>query len=57
MIIHGDKDNIAILENSKKAKEIYKNLELIVLKGEGHGYTPEGTKIASEHMVEFLKNR
>lgn len=57
LIIHGDKDNIAILENSKKAKEIYKNLELIVLKGEGHGYTPEGTKIASEHMVEFLKNR
>lgn len=54
LIIHGDKDTIAPLRYSKKAKEHYKSVELVVLEGEGHGFTPQANQTAMELALEFM---
>lgn len=54
LIIHGDKDEIVIIENSKRAIELYDNAKLVVLKGEGHGYTDEGGAKAMGLVLEFM---
>ncbi len=54
LIIHGDKDTIVSLKNSERAVELYPHAELIVLPGEGHGYTPKGAKTAMEHTLKFM---
>lgn len=55
LIIHGDKDNIVPLNFSEKAVKTYKNAELIVLPGEGHGYSVNGGKAAMEKALEFIR--
>lgn len=55
LIIHGDKDNIVPLSYSKQAKEHYNSAELVVLQGEGHGFTPAGGKEAMELVLDFMK--
>ncbi len=56
LIIQGDKDDVVGMENAKKATEIYKNAELVVLNGEGHGFSPEGSKKAMKLALElFIK--
>ncbi len=57
LIIHGDKDNIVPLNTVKMAEKHYENAELVVLPGEGHGFTPEGGKEAMELVLEFMKNQ
>ncbi len=54
LIIQGDRDSIVLREDSEKAAEIYENCRLVVLKGEGHGFSPEGTKKAIAEMLDFL---
>lgn len=56
LLIHGDKDEIVPLSYSERAERHYKNAELVVLPGEGHGFTPEGGKKAMELVLEFMKN-
>ncbi|MCR5154793.1 MAG: alpha/beta fold hydrolase [Lachnospiraceae bacterium] len=56
LIIHGDKDNIVLQSYSEKVAQLYKNAELLVLKNEGHGFSPEGAKTARERVLLFLKN-
>ena len=55
LIIHGDRDSVVIVENSERAKELYENLELVVLPGEGHGFSPAGVETATKLMLEFLE--
>lgn len=55
LIIHGDKDAVVSKEASKHAKEVYANAELVVLEGEGHGFSPAGSLIAREHVCNFIK--
>lgn len=55
LVIHGDRDSIVIVENSERAQKLYKNMELVVLPGEGHGFSPAGTEKATELILEFLK--
>ncbi len=55
LVIHGDKDAIVSLSYSEQAKSIYKNLELVVLPGEGHGFTPNGGNTAMKKVLEFMK--
>ena len=54
-MIHGDKDSVVIVENSERAQKLYKNMELVVLSGEGHGFSPDGTEKATKLMLDFLK--
>lgn len=55
LIIHGDRDEIVIVDNSKRAERLYRDLRLEVLQGEGHGFSPKGTEKATELMLEFLQ--
>lgn len=54
LIIHGDKDTIVMQSVAERAQKHYANAELIILPGEGHGFTPAGGKIAMEKVLEFL---
>ena len=56
LIIQGDKDAIVPLSVAQKAEQHYSNAELIVLPGEGHGFTPNGAKIAMEKVLEFMQS-
>lgn len=42
LIIHGDEDKVVPVSYSEKASHIYKNVELLVLEGEGHGFSDSG---------------
>ncbi len=55
LIIHGDKDEIVPMAVVTKAAGIYRDAKLVVLPGEGHGFTPEGKVKAAGLMAEFLK--
>ena len=57
LIIHGDKDTIVSMSYVERAQKHYKNAELVVLKGEGHGFSPQAGKIARERVFEFLKEQ
>ncbi len=54
LILHGDQDTIVPLSSSQFAADTYKNAQLIVLKGEGHGFTPNGLTTVMEHTLNFL---
>ncbi len=55
LIIHGDKDPVVPLSYSERAVKLYKDAELVVLKGEGHGFKAEAGKDAREKVLSFLK--
>lgn len=54
LIIQGDKDSIVCAADSEKARKLYKNAKLVVLPGEGHGFSPRGTQKAMELMDSFF---
>ena len=54
LIIHGDKDELVNISYSQKAKEVYQNSELKIIKGAGHGFSGEDKKEAIQYMVEYL---
>ena len=55
LIIQGDKDPIVPLSIVEQAANIYPNAELIVLKGEAHGFSAAGTKTAMEKILKFMQ--
>ena len=55
LIIHGDKDEIIPLSYSEKAVGVYDDAELVVLPGEGHGFTPDGGRVAMEKVLKFMQ--
>lgn len=57
LIIQGDKDDIVPLSYAKRVEKLYKNTELVVLPGEGHGFTAGGGKKARERVLEFMKEQ
>ncbi|MCR5746206.1 MAG: alpha/beta hydrolase [Lachnospiraceae bacterium] len=54
LIIYGDKDDIVPMSAIQQAMDTYENAELIILKGEGHGFTTEGCKKAMERIIRYL---
>ncbi len=54
LIIQGDKDSVVLMEDSEKATALYDKCTLIVLSDEGHGFSPEGTKIAISTALKFM---
>ncbi|MBP3235165.1 MAG: alpha/beta hydrolase [Eubacterium sp.] len=54
-IIHGDIDDIVPLDYSERAVSIYRDADLIVIPGAGHGYEGEACKIASNATIKFIK--
>jgi len=54
LIIHGKNDPIVSMGYMEQAKEAYKNIELIVLENEAHGFSASGAKYAMEKALEFM---
>lgn len=57
LILYGDKDAIVPLSACKKAAEEYAQAELVILPGEGHGFSPAGAKTAMEKAFAFMKEQ
>lgn len=57
LILYGAKDAIVQRSYMDKAKEVYKNCELIVYPNEGHGFTPAGVDKAKEELLDFMKKQ
>lgn len=55
LIVQGDQDAIVPLASSQNAAKKYENVELVVLPGEGHGFTPAGAKTAMEKVLQFMQ--
>lgn len=55
LIFHGDQDEIVALEYGKRAAKLYKNAEIEVFQGEGHGFSEAGNKKVAEMTYEFVK--
>ena len=55
-IFHGTNDQIVPLAYSQKAQKIYKNAQLVVMPGEGHGFTPEGSTMVRNYTLKFLRS-
>lgn len=55
LIIHGDKDAVATVENSQKASNIYPNAELVILQNEGHGFSPDGNNTVMRLSLEMFQ--
>lgn len=55
LIIHGDEDAIVPLSYAIKAQETYENAELVILPGEGHGFSEEGGVEARELAGRFIQ--
>ncbi len=55
LILYGANDAIVKRSYMDKAKEIYKNCELIVYANEGHGFSPAGVDKAKEELLQFMQ--
>ena len=54
LILHGDKDPIVPLSYSERARDVYPNAELIVYKGQGHGFMGKSRDEAKKAETEFF---
>ena len=54
LIVHGDADEVVPLSYSQRAMERYRDAELVVLPGQGHGFREGGNPIAGEIAMRFL---
>ena len=54
LIIHGDNDNIVSMNTVTNAQKHYKNARLVVLEGEGHGFSEQGAKTAMELVLDYM---
>ena len=56
LVMHGDQDPIVALGYSERIEKTYENVRLEVFAGEGHGFSPEGTKVMTEMVYDFVKS-
>lgn len=56
LVMHGDMDPIVPLGYSERLKSVYKNVDVKVFSGEGHGFSEEGNKRVAEMVLEVVKN-
>lgn len=54
LIIHGDADPVVPVNYSRRAAEVYGDVHLIVLHGEGHGFKPQGFERSLDEIENFL---
>ena len=54
LIIHGDADKVVDLSYSERAEKVYPNAELVVLSGQGHGFTGAGKTEAAKLTFDFI---
>ena len=54
LIVHGTADTAVDVSNSKKAVEYYKNVELKLIEGAGHGFLGKNQQPALEYLNAFV---
>lgn len=55
LILHGDRDGIVPLKYSTRAAGVFPNAELIVVPGQGHGFTGEARREAMKRELAFFE--
>ncbi len=55
MIVYGDQDALVPRSVIDQAIETFEKSELVILEGEGHGFTPKGCEMAMKHIIEFFE--
>lgn len=56
LILQGDEDRIVAPAVAGRAAEKYAHAELVILKGEEHGFSPEGAKTAMEKALQMMQS-
>ena len=56
LLIHGDQDVVVPYSYSQKALEVYKNAELITIRGSNHGFTGQNLVDACNASVSFIND-
>lgn len=54
-VIYGEDDPIVSLDYMERLKTVYKDMELYIFKGEGHGFSEEGNRRMAELTLEFVR--
>ncbi|MQS89793.1 alpha/beta hydrolase [Companilactobacillus mishanensis] len=54
LIIHGDQDKIVPIRYSEKAEKVYKNVELKVIEGSGHGFYEDDRSVSMKLFDDFI---
>ena len=55
LIIQGDADRVVSMDDSRRAAELYKDAQLYVIPGAGHGFKPKEQQLSQEQIRAFLK--
>lgn len=56
-VIYGEDDPIVSLDYLERLKTVYKDMELYIFKGEGHGFSEEGNRRMAELTLEFVRQK
>lgn len=56
-VIYGEDDPIVSLDYMERLKTVYKDVELYIFKGEGHGFSEEGNRRMAELTLEFVRQK
>ncbi len=55
LILHGDQDATVPLSSSQRAAGIYQNAQLIIMPGEGHGFSAAGLTQVIKYTLDFVQ--
>lgn len=55
LILQGDKDGIVAVSVAQRASRTYTHAELVILQGEGHGFSAQGAKTAMEKTLQLIR--
>lgn len=55
LLLHGDEDDVVPLSYSQRAEKVYPNVELVVYRGEKHGFTDSAMRDVSERLLEWME--
>jgi len=56
LIVQGDKDQVVLIDDSKRAQKLYKDARLHIIPGAGHGFKPKEFQEEAEQLEQFLKH-
>lgn len=55
LVVQGDRDGIVSVEVARRAAARYAAAEVVILPGEAHGFTPEGTRAAMDRVIRMIR--
>ena len=55
LIVQGDKDQVVLIDDSKRAQKLYRDARLHIIPGAGHGFKPKEFQEEAEQLEKFLR--